>query len=204
MNEISPHPRADLPSRPATTRVADGLPRRAWTVEEVERMLEAGILCEPEPFELIGGELVAMAAKNRQHEVLRTELGLYWADRRSRDLKIAFETPLRLGDYDAPEPDFIVYPASLRAPDVRADTVLLVVEIADASLGIDLTTKAQRYAASGIREYWVINARTLVTTAHREPQASGYADRRALAATDVLTPLLAPSLGLRLAELDLG
>ena len=167
-------------------------------------MLEAGILCEPEPFELIGGELVAMAAKKRQHEVLRTELENYWAHCRPRDLKIASGTPLRLGDYDAPEPDFIVYPASLHAPDVRAGTVLLVVEIADASLGIDLSTKAQRYAAAGVREYWVINARTLVTTVHREPQSSGYADRRELAATEVLTPLLAPSLGVRLAELDLG
>ena len=39
-------------------------------------MLRAGILREPEPFELIGGELVAMAAKNRQHEVLRFDPGL--------------------------------------------------------------------------------------------------------------------------------
>jgi Uma2 family endonuclease len=147
---------------------------------------------------------VARAAKNRQHEVLRTELENYWAHRRPRDLKIASATPLRLSDYDAPEPDFIVYPASMLAPDVRADTVLLVVEIADASLGIDLTTKAQRSAASGVREYWVINARTLVTTVHRDPQASGYAERRELAPTDVLTPVLAPSLDMRLAELDLG
>src|SRR5918992_2746 len=191
MNDISPYRSCDVPPGPATTRVADGLPRRAWTVEDVERMLEAGILREPEAFELIGGELVAMAAKTRHHEVLRTELWNYWANRRARDLKIASETPLRLGNYDAPEPDFIVYPASLRAPDVRADTVLLVVEIADASLTIDLNTKAQRYAAAGVREYWVINARTLVTTVHREPQSSGYADRRDVAATEVLMPLLA-------------
>jgi Uma2 family endonuclease len=161
-------------------------------------------LREPEPFELIGGELVAMAAKTRHHEVLRTELWNYWANRRARDLKIASVTPLRLGDYDAPEPDFIVYPARLRAPDVRAGTVLLVVEIADASLTIDLNTKTQRYAASGVREYWVINARTLVTTVHREPQSGGYADRRDVAATEAVTPLLAPSLGVGLAELDLG
>jgi Uma2 family endonuclease len=204
MNDISHQPRADFPSGLATTRVADGLARRAWTVQDVERMLEAGILREPEPFELIGGELVAMAAKNRQHEVLRTELALFWARRCPLELKIASETPLRLGDYDAPEPDFIVYPAELHAPDVRADTVLLVAEVADASLSIDLNTKAQRYAASRIREYWVINARTLVTTVHREPQSGGYADRRELAPTDVLTPLLAPSLEVRLAELGLG
>jgi Uma2 family endonuclease len=130
---------------PATTQVADGLPRRAWTVDEVERMVEVGILREPEPFELIGGELVAMAPKDRRHEVIRTELALYWGDRRGRDLKIASESPLRLGKHDAPEPDLIVFPASLQAPDVRADTVLLVVEVADLSLPVDLGTKAPRY-----------------------------------------------------------
>jgi Uma2 family endonuclease len=192
-------------AQPATTQVADGLPRRAWTVDDMERMLETGILREPEPFELIGGELVAMAAKNRQHEMLRTELALYWADRRARDIKIASETPLRLGEYDAPEPDFIVYPASLHAPDVRADTVLLVVEIADTSLASDLETKAPRYAASGVREYWVINARSLVTIVHREPHQSGqYAHREEFEVTDTLTPTFAPSLAVRLGDLSLS
>ncbi len=205
MNDISRHPSFGPPSRPATTHVADGLPRRAWSVDEVERMLEAGILQEAEPFELIGGELVAMAAKNRAHEVLRTELALYWADRRARGIKIASETPLRLGDYDAPEPDFIVYPASLRAPDVRADTVLLVVEIGDTSLTNDLETKASRYAAAGVREYWVISARSLTTTVHREPRESGdFGIRQDFQATELMTPTLAPCLGVRLADLDLG
>jgi Uma2 family endonuclease len=191
---------------PATTQVADGLPRRAWTVDEVERMVEVGILREPEPFELIGGELVAMAAKDRRHEVLRTELMLYWARASgARDLKIASETPLRLGKHDAPEPDLIVYPASLLAPDVGADTVLLVVEISDSSLPFDLSTKAARYAASGVREYWVINARSLVTTVLREPRQTGvYGHRLEFQATDMLVPALAPSLAVRLADLELG
>jgi Uma2 family endonuclease len=189
----------------ATTQVAEGLPRRAWTVDEVERMVEVGILREPEPFELIGGELVAMAPKDRRHEVLRTELALYWVNRRARDLKIASGTPLRLGDYDAPEPDLIAYPASLLAPDVRADTVLLVVEVADSSLPTDLNTKRPRYAASGVREYWVIDARSLVTTVHLEPRPKGeYAYRKEHAATAMLVPMLAPSLAVRLADLSLG
>ena len=191
---------------PATTQVADGLPRRAWTVYEVERMVEVGILREPEPFELIGGELVAMAPKDRRHEVLRTELVLYWADRRrGQDLKVATETPLRLGKHDAPEADLIVFPASLLAPDVRANTVLLVVEIADSSLPKDLNTKALRYAAAGVREYWVINARSLVTTVHREPRSNGeYAHRKEHQANEMLVPTLVPSLAVRVADLGLG
>ena len=167
-------------------------------------MVEAGILREPEPFELIGGELVAKAPKNRQHEVLRTEFFLYWACRQERDIKIASGSPLRLGEHDAPEPDLIAYPASLLAPDVRADTVLLVVEISDSSLPVDLNAKAPRYAASGVREYWVINARSLVTTVHREPQPNGeYAYRKEHDATETLAPMLAPSLAVRLADLGL-
>lgn len=205
MNNVDRHRSPSEPTpKPATTQVADGLPRRAWTVYEVERMVEAGVLREPEPFELIGGELVAMAPKDRRHEVLRTELTLYWARRMGRDLKFASETPLRLGEHDAPEPDLIVFPAPLLAPDVRADTVLLVVEIADSSLPVDLDTKAPRYAASGVREYWVINVRNLVTTVHREPQLNGqYASRKEHAATETLIPTLVPSLAVRLADLGL-
>src|SRR5262245_40069135 len=190
---------------PATTQVADGLPRRAWTVDEVERMVEVGILREPEPFELIGGELVAMAPKDRRHEVLRTELALYWGDHRGRDLKIASESPLRLGKHDAPEPDLTVFPASLQAPDVRADTVLLVVEVADSSLPADLNAKAPRYAAAGVREYWVINARSLLTVVFREPQQTGeYGSREEVQVTQTLVPMLAPSLAVRLADLRLA
>lgn len=38
------------------TREARGLDRRAFTVDEVERMLEAGILDWDDKFELIGGK----------------------------------------------------------------------------------------------------------------------------------------------------
>src|SRR3990172_7674994 len=91
-----------------TTRAADGLPRRSFTVHDVERMLEAGGVGEHDPFELVGGELVAMAARGRQHEVLRTELMLVWARRCPPDLKIATETPLRLDGHNEPEPDLII------------------------------------------------------------------------------------------------
>ena len=36
-----------------------------------------------------------------------------------------------------------------------------------------LSTKRQRYAASGVQEYWVIDARSLLTTVHREPRPDG-------------------------------
>jgi Uma2 family endonuclease len=193
MNEHTPQPR--------TTQAADGLPRRKWTASEIERMLEAGILQDGERFELIGGELVAMPAKGQQHELLKLELNVYWVRRLSPDLMLGQETPLRLGPYDEPEPEFIIYPRSIMPHDVRGDSVLLVVEIADSSLRRDRNIKAQLYASFGVREYWVIQASTRATWVHRDPVGSGYASIVERPAEELLTPLLAPALAVRLADL---
>jgi hypothetical protein len=46
----------------AVTTAAEGFPRRAFTVEDIARMMEAGIIGEEEKFELIEGEIVMRAA----------------------------------------------------------------------------------------------------------------------------------------------
>ncbi len=45
------------------TSAAEGLPRRRFTVAEVEAMVAAGVMDEDERVELIGGELVPMSPK---------------------------------------------------------------------------------------------------------------------------------------------
>ncbi len=184
-----------------TTQAADGLPRRKWTASDIQKMLDAGILQSGERFELIGGELVAMASRGRQHEFLKIELNLYWVRRLPPDLVVAPETALRLGPYDEPEPEFIIYPRPILPHDVRGDSVLLVVEIAESSLRRDRSIKAHLYASFGVREYWVIHAAPRVTRVHREPGPAGYASITEHAADEVLTPLLAPALAVRLADL---
>jgi Uma2 family endonuclease len=184
-----------------TTQAADGLPRRRWTASEIQKMLEVGILEEGDSFELIGGELVAMAAKGPEHELLKLELNIYWVLRLSPDVMLGPETPLRLGPFDEPEPEFIIYPRALKPHEVRGDTVLLVVEIADTSLRRDLKLKAQLYASFGVREYWVIHAATRATTIHRDPGPNGYVVITEHGSNEVLTPTLAPGLAVKLADL---
>ena len=46
--------------RGSVTRAAEGFDRRAFTVAEVLRMQEAGIISEDENFELIEGEMNAL------------------------------------------------------------------------------------------------------------------------------------------------
>jgi Uma2 family endonuclease len=192
------------PSLPSTTQAAEGMLRRRFTVAEIEAMVARGIIAEDERIELIGGEVVPMSAKGARHEIIRNELAFHWARRCPPTLRVASETPLRLAPDEFVEPDVLVYPQSTRLPDVRGDTVLLVVEIADSSLGYDLNDKASLYASHGVREYWVIDARTLATRIHRQPSASGYGDVSEVAADATLTPEAALDLAICLNDLDLN
>jgi hypothetical protein len=66
-----------LPGSANSTQAAEGLPRRAFTVAEVERMVACGILHEDDRLELIGGELVVMPAKGIRREVVKAALNRF-------------------------------------------------------------------------------------------------------------------------------
>jgi Uma2 family endonuclease len=188
---------------PGTTQAAQGLPRRRWTVAELEAMVAKGIISEDERFELIGGEVVPMCPKGRRHEILRGELAFYMTKRAGDDLRVISEAQLNLADDLYVLPDILVHPATTKTPDVRGPTALLVIEIADSSLAYDMQTKAPIYASYGIREYWVINAKTLLTTVYRRPSGSEYAQKDELMAEVRLVPEAAPGLAVTLRDLDL-
>ena len=98
------------PTLEPTTTAAEGLPRRRFTVDELYRMTEAGILHEDERIELIGGEIVPMSPKGRHHEILKAALNLHWARALPADLLFVTETTFRLNEDTYLEPDFVFYP----------------------------------------------------------------------------------------------
>jgi Uma2 family endonuclease len=185
-----------------TTRAAEGLARWRWTVAEIERIAENGLFGAEDRFELVGGEIVPMSPKGRRHEVIRARLAFYLSRLCPDHVFVVAEPQLNLTEDTYVLPDILVHPASIKTPDVRGDTALLVIEVADSSLGYDVRTKAPLYAAEGVREYWMINAKTLATAIHREPTGSGYASVQELPATERLVAAAAPDLTVRLADFD--
>ena len=188
---------------PLTTQAAEGLARRLWTVAEVEALVAAGILLEDERIELIGGEIVPMSPKGNRHELLKTALILHWATRLPPDIRFTPETTFRLDVSSFLEPDFVFYHKSPGLVNLKPETALLVVEIADSSLGYDLGKKAKFYANFGIRELWVIDAVKLQTHVHRSVTAAGYRDKRIVAPDEVLTCDFSAELEVQLGRLEL-
>jgi Uma2 family endonuclease len=186
-----------------TTRAADGLPRWSWTVAEIERMAAGGYFRDEDRFELLGGEIVPISPKGRRHEIVRAALAFRFTRKAPEGIFVVSEPQFNLADDTYTVPDILVHPAAMKTPDVCGEQALLVVEIADTSLAFDLQTKARLYASHGVREYWVINAATLVTTVHSQPSGPTYAVVREVAPGGLVTPVLAPALAVSLAALDL-
>ena len=120
-------------------------------------MVKAGIFAEDERFELIGGEVVPMSPKGRRHEIVRTELAFRMTKLAPAGVKVAAEAQFNLTDDTYVITDVLAYPATIKVPDVKGPSALLVVEIADSSLAYDLDTKAPLYAAHGVRHAWLID-----------------------------------------------
>lgn len=186
-----------------TTTAAEGLPRRRFTVAELEEMTAAGILLEDERIELIGGEVVPMSPKGNHHEVLKTALNVYWVRSLPNDLLFTTETTFHLSEDTYLEPDFVFYPKAGGWSGLGAATARLVVELSDSSLGYDLGRKANLYAGFGIAELWVIDAVKLQTRIHRDPTPAGYRSIIDLPPGERLVPHLAPALAVTLSDLDL-
>jgi Uma2 family endonuclease len=184
------------------TRSAEGLPRRAFTIADVERMVEAGIIASDERLEILGGEIVPMSPKGNRHERIKVALNLRWGRVRPDGFKFAPETALRLDQLTYLEPDFIVFSAGVPLGSVTGPDVLLAVEVADSSLDYDLHRKPLIYAGFGVHELWVIDVARNCTHLHHAASPGGYAEISIHGADERLEPVRAPAaFGFKLADL---
>jgi Uma2 family endonuclease len=185
----------------AWTQAAEGFPRRAFTVADVRRMIDAGVLGEDEKFELIEGEIVPVSPSHDPHERLKSALILTIAPLLPEDLWLSVESSIYLAERTFVEPDLCIYSRKLMLRDVKGPDLQLVIEVADSTLAFDLGPKAQLYAAYGAQQLWVVNAKTRVTTIHTGSTASGWASIREIQPTELLQIAALPGVIIKLAEL---
>jgi len=191
----------------AFTRAAEGFPRRAFTVEDIRRMIDAGVLREDEKFELIEGEIVMMAAKSIAHDRIKNALTVTFAKALPDGLFVSIESTLQLAENILVEPDVAIISRSVYAGDPksfarpRAEDVLLLVEIAVTSLKYDRDIKARLYARHGVREFWLIEANAGVTWIHTGPAGEGWSSVRECGPGETLTTPALPDFAIRLGDI---
>jgi Uma2 family endonuclease len=175
--------------------------RHGFTGEEVLRMMEAGVLLEGGPFELIEGEIIDMPSEGGAHLALKAGLNRYLVRALPDEIHLVPDGTLRLSDTSWPDPDFYLYPASMHPAAVRGPDTLLVIEISDTTLAHDLRRKADLYRQHGVREYWVIDLNAARLHVHR---ADGAWPAPPTPLTTTVEPGLIPGLSVRIADLMAG
>jgi len=165
------------------------IPIRPLTVEDYERMVDLGILCEDDRVELLNGQLSEMSPQSPEHAQIVRWLTIRLIRGIDPDVaQVGSQLPVRLAPLSMPEPDIAIVPAGSYA-HAHPKEALLVIEIAVSSRRLDLGTKAEIYAGAGIREYWVVDIPARVVHVHQSPVDDGYASCRRVASGELLPPV---------------
>jgi len=174
-------------------------PRRHLTrLDEWRRLGEANIFPPDSRIELINGEILEMAPIGFNHSGHVNRLNHVLTTRASGQAIVSVQNPLQLGDLSEPEPDLLLLKPN---PDFYcsrhpcADDVLLLVEVADASLRFDQNEKLRLYAQHAIPEYWLLNLNDRCLEVYRKPHGEVYAEKTTLYAGDYVNLPQCPGIG---------
>ena len=152
--------------------------RLKFTLADVDAMVRAGLMPENARVELIGGDLIHMASEGGFHANHKVELTRWFVRNAPDAFRVGPDMTLRLSDFDAPEPDLYIFPASLQEEEVRGPDLALVIELSDTTLSYDLRRKALLYASFDVREYWVVEIARRRVYVHTRPGVAGYEEVR--------------------------
>ena len=181
------------------------LTRRRFTVDEYHRMGEVGIIPEDNRLELINGDIVDREPIGAYHAGTVARLNRLWTSRLGDRVIVNIQNPVQFPAEDSElQPDVML----LRPRDdfyttahPQAVDVLLLIEVADTTLGVDRRVKIPLYARAGIREVWLVDLTTARLEVQRGPLGDRYGSARALARGERVSPEAFPDLLLDVAEI---
>ena len=185
----------------ALARALETSQQHRFTLEDVLRMQDAGILDEGARVELVDGALVEMASEGAPHTWAKMQIAKHFMVMAGDAVQVIVDSTLRLSPTNAPDPDLYLYDAALPIASVTGTNVGLVIEVAQSTLKYDLAFKAELYAQHGVRDYWVVDVNADTIIVHRGLAGGVYRDVTHHSERDPVTSLVFPDLTLCLADL---
>jgi Uma2 family endonuclease len=168
------------------------------SLDDYERMADAGILTRESHVELIEGVIVDVAPIGSRHAgVVDQILRLVAGQLTSAILRV--QNPIRLGNYSEPEPDIaLLKPRNdfYKKSHPQSADILLIIEVADSSIDYDRKIKIPLYAEHGVPEVWLIDLNLKQIEIYLEPSQDGFRKLLKPALESVLSPSLAPEITL--------
>lgn len=154
------------------------------SVAQYHAMIEAGVLGEDDPVELLEGVLVFKMPKKPKHAMAMRLLTTALDGILKPGVHFWAQEPVTLADGE-PEPDGAVVrgdPRDYTQSHPGAGDILMILEVADTTLVRDRGIKLRSYARSGIKLYWIVNLIDQCVEVYTHPVGTGddatYGQRR--------------------------
>lgn len=180
------------------------LQRHQLSVTDYYRMAEAGILGESDRCELIEGEIIDMAPIGSEHASKVKRLFRQFEHAIGNSAIVSIQDPVRLDAHNEPQPDVALlryrddfYRQAHPAPE----DVLLIVEVADASLRYDREVKLPLYARHGIPEVWIVDLQNRRVEIFRGPEGDRYREMVQPTRNETVAPMSLPHCSVDLGSL---
>ncbi len=184
--------------------MANGRATMRFTVEQYHEMGRAGILSGDMRTELIDGEVVMMSPVGPEHAACVKRVTRLFHVRLGDRATVSVQDPVVLDAYWEPQPDVSLlahrddfYAAGHPEPS----DILLAIEVADTTLKNDREVKIPHYAATGVRESWIVDLNGERVEVHRRPTKSGYRSIHRLGRGEKISPLAFPDVSISVNEI---
>ncbi len=168
-----------LSTRPT---IAPALLTFPWTVERYHHAIQAGVLPDGAPYELIDGQILRKDRSKTGEDPMTIGVGHVWTVKTFGDLGVKLarlgchmqsQSPITIAADSESEPDAAILIGTRNDYRKRLPTgtdVTCVIEVADSSLQFDRTTKQRLYATANIPQYVIINLLDRCAEVHTDPQ----------------------------------
>lgn len=154
--------------------------------------------------ELVNGDVIVMSPEWRPHFRIKSELLFLLrqaVEQAGLPYFVGSEGSIALSETDMPRPDIVLTDDPSGEGAIPLRSVPLVVEVSSSTLDDDLEVKAQRYARSGIPEYWVVDVNGRIIHQMWTPSDAGYVERRAVSFDRSISATVVPTLTIPTASL---
>jgi Uma2 family endonuclease len=170
------------------------------SVEQFHRMIEAGVFDDGDRVELIDGKMRDMPPVEPAQGSCSDSLTMGLASKLTGTAIVRVQGALELDDGTELYPDLAVLDLlndRYRQANPKGDDALLVIEVADTSIGFDLGIKLAKYARAGVRHYWVADIRGSTIHDYRDPDRIARRYRQLRSVTDGLVSITIAGVDIR-------
>ena len=178
--------------------------KRLFTVYEYYKMAEVGILQDGIRTELINGEIIEMSPMGARQASTVSRLNELLVSALKGKAQLRPRLPLRLSDYNEPEPDLCFVKPRRDHYGVKhpgSGDTLLAIEVSDSSLRYDRDVKSGLYATSRVPEFWIVHLAGDALLVFREPSKGTYKTVLTLRRGESVAVLAFPEIPIAVADL---